>query len=83
MTVAVQLSLFVMDYISPKDRVALYKNGWLQCDCGLAFWIWPTATGFTPSECIGRTGAPDLRRFRRWTCWRGIARMTPTERRLT
>jgi hypothetical protein len=58
----------------------LYRPGWLACDCGLVFWIWPIATGKTRGECTGHTGAPDLRPFRQWQCIRDLTRMTPAPR---
>lgn len=70
-----QLSLF-----AAFDR-PLFNIGWLQCPCGLVFWVWPTATGLTPAHCTGRTGVPDIRPLRAWTCQNGQRRMTSGARR--
>lgn len=74
-----QLDLFSHRIVSVAERVPMFK-GWMQCDCDLVFWLWPVGTGKAPVHCTGTTGAPDLRAFGAWECWRGIKRMTPAVR---
>lgn len=77
-SLAEQLGLFPLP-IDLEHRPAMFK-GWMACDCGLVFWLWPVGSGLSPAHDTGVTGAPDLRRFEPWTCWRGIRRMSPQPR---
>lgn len=74
---AQQLEFFLSRIVPVDQRPPLFK-GYLRCDCDLVFWQWPIGTGLPPTRCTGQTGAPDLRRFHLWTCWRKINRCNPT-----
>ena len=71
-----QLDLFAPKGITPAERIPPY-TGWLKCACGLVFWESPMTRRSHGVE-HDRKGAPDLRPWHGWTCWRGIKRMTPT-----
>jgi hypothetical protein len=72
-----QLDLFAPKGTPPAQRIPPY-TGWLQCTCGLVFWQWPIERTPLHEGTHSRNGAPNLRPWESWRCWRGFDRMTPT-----